>query len=85
MVRSVAAQTQFGVSLINNRVQKGAEFEQGAVVTFPGDPSNNCIGSACMFWRWEISPLDAEAKLFAYPDAAKGVRPIGYCGLAGKP
>lgn len=45
-----------------------------------------CVGSACMAWRWEVTP-----KLYddmAY-DPTNGIRlaggPTGFCGLAGRP
>lgn len=40
----------------------------------------NCIGSACMMWRWHLGD-DPESR-------SKGgicLPPTGYCGLAGKP
>lgn len=42
-----------------------------------------CEGSACMAWRWEVSPAAASAY-----DRIIGGAPIvagGYCGLAGRP
>lgn len=42
--------------------------------------SVNCIGSACMAWRWQrISPPGLMAGTGQYSDTD------GYCGLAGKP
>ena len=43
------------------------------------DHRANCIGSACMAWRWSMSPQQAEAYQEAPTD------PGGYCGLAGTP
>lgn len=40
----------------------------------------NCIGSACMSWRWDVSPFQAECD--PHPTAG---RALGHCGLAGKP
>jgi len=39
-------------------------------------PGPNCIGSACMAWRWTMDPREAEA-------AWESTAPSGYCGLAG--
>lgn len=47
-------------------------------------PEVNCIGSACMMWRWSASPADVEIRnRVAYP--ASPVKATGHCGLAGKP
>ena len=58
----------------------------------PGDRSRsdaeryNCCGSACMAWRWALSP--DKAAHFNKTWKTKGepeAYPVGYCGLAGKP
>ena len=49
-------------------------------------PAINCIGSACMAWRWALSP--DKAAHFNKTWKTKGepeANPVGYCGLAGKP
>lgn len=50
---------------------------------------SNCVGADCMAWRWdEEGNLDREEH---YNATAGGIpnsgppKPIGYCGLAGKP
>lgn len=35
-----------------------------------------CIASECMAWRWMTKPSAVEGT---------GIKPAGYCGLAGKP
>ena len=49
-----------------------------------------CIGSACMAWRWIITPKQAEsnASIEAInPGCNPNMETVsrGYCGLAGKP
>lgn len=56
----------------------------------PSDPINNhpandgslcnCIGSACMMWRW----YDHENKHY-HDDPAKKKPRRGFCGMAGRP
>lgn len=46
-------------------------------------PLNNCIGSACMAWRWHPSlSIDNPGRAAAAGQTIKETR--GYCGLAGK-
>lgn len=50
--------------------------EVGASYNRTGPAANlQCIGSACMMWRWQVRTLDTKP---AWGD-------IGYCGLAGNP
>ncbi len=38
-----------------------------------------CIGSACMAWRWDVSPENANRQRGSIYE-----KPGGFCGLAGK-
>jgi hypothetical protein len=51
--------------------------------TFSAEQGRRCIGSACMAWRWQITPMDALDKEASYPGS--GLKADGHCGLAGKP
>lgn len=47
-----------------------------------------CIGSGCMAWRWcEEHNIDAMEHYEACAPGIPGTppKPVGYCGLAGKP
>ena len=47
------------------------------------DGSNQkCIGSKCMAWRWRYNNRDL---IKDRPEEFKGLKDVGYCGLAGKP
>lgn len=48
----------------------GHQFNQPMFQVMP----TNCIGSACMAWRWQDSASDPGDR-----------GPYGYCGKAGKP
>jgi hypothetical protein len=62
-----------GVSSLNRFMDKGAPQ-----LTNP--PACRCLGSACMAWRWAVSPGQK------HHDTADGpARGDGHCGLAGKP
>lgn len=59
----------------------------GASQQLADGPGPNCIGSACMAWRWQWSGL-----VMAFePDGSRkfvapaGEQPHGFCGLGGKP
>ena len=39
-------------------------------------PAAQCIASACMAWRWTMTPEEAKGNVNG---------PRGYCGLAGVP
>jgi len=56
---------------------RGTRIERGA----EGAPGFKCIGSACMAWRWEVSPAAASAY-----EGIGGATIVagGYCGLAGR-
>ncbi len=41
----------------------------------------NCIGSACMMWRWQTDPDGRQMMKATDIPPSK----IGYCGLAGEP
>ena len=45
-----------------------------------------CIGSACMAWRWDVTPEFYEQMAY---DPSSRIReaggPTGFCGLAGRP
>lgn len=59
--------------------------------------STQCIGSACMAWRWNKEPIPAGTDMIERTDrhargdtfvikaAAHDIPGEGYCGLAGKP
>ena len=50
----------------------------------------NCLGSACMAWRWEESLQLKDTRQILKPNESylpaqvETVRVTGYCGLAGK-
>ena len=43
-------------------------------------PDCNCIGRACMHWRWQFEDYYDGAREGALSDKAKG-----FCGLSGRP
>lgn len=46
----------------------------------------NCIGSACMMWRWDAITPEEKRQLRVYGDDTGPLLVIpGYCGLGGKP
>ena len=45
---------------------------------------SNCIGSACMAWRW-ANPEEWERNLAEAAGMSAGSPVRGYCGLAGRP
>jgi hypothetical protein len=51
-----------------------------------GGVGTNCIGSACMAWRWAGWRLVENGPIGPGPEDGDKVGPrLGYCGLAGKP
>ena len=48
--------------------------------TFTTFEPRNCIGSACMAWRWDSVGMEYEHAGYGGKDKGKG-----HCGLAGKP
>lgn len=75
---------QSGLGSINRDVRAGETV-----------PQSHCIGSACTAWRWGRATSDAPSSIrypgdtgaaadahgFWYRDG----KPIGFCGLAGRP
>ena len=49
-----------------------------------GTAGTNCIGSACMAWRW-VNPPEYHKKAAGWMLGDGGPAPEGHCGLAGKP
>lgn len=59
----------------------------------PNAFTHNCIGGACMAWRWH-GIQNKHLSVIATAEAKKAARdqmyeideiPLGFCGLAGKP
>lgn len=54
-------------------------------------PTRNCMGSACMAWRWHGHVDRATGRLLQgltdieYSESDDHVAAVGFCGLAGKP
>lgn len=48
-------------------------------------PYARCIASKCMWWRWQLEPVnpDPMATVIGGPNPTKYER--GFCGMAGKP
>lgn len=44
------------------------------------DEQLNCSASKCMMWRWQNG-----AKELGNDEFNKPIKPLGYCGLAGRP
>lgn len=49
--------------------------------------SEQCVGSACMAWRWhrEDSIISAMRAIEDYGTEKAETQPLGYCGKAGRP
>lgn len=45
---------------------------------------SQCIGSACMAWRW-LGWRDQNGAVYANSTNRSGVEHVGYCGKAGTP
>ena len=72
--------------------QPPSQYEREAGATSPF--RHNCIGSACMAWRWKRGPVEARPARPAYDEesgkhydipARKAAPGDGFCGLAGQP
>lgn len=83
-----------------NRITPGnADYHacnnRGEVASRDATLSVNCIGSACTAWRWGRATSDAPSSIRhpgdtgaaadAYGFWYRDGKPIGFCGLAGRP
>ncbi len=60
---------------------------EGSLGGNAGEPQHNCIGSACMAWRWAdyMNANNEEHFRAAAPPGSVLGAPVGYCALHGVP
>lgn len=77
----------FAISAVQSGSVNRVFFPSGKGMLNAEKESINCIGSACMMWRWNFTEHGMRELYAGRLDTTKpidGFMPHGYCGLAGK-